>query len=128
MTHGKINEDTIADLVHGFYAKVRADELIGPIFNDTIGDNWEPHLDTMVRFWSGVMLTNGAYKGNPMAKHMRLKGMRAEFFPRWLALFRETAAEVFEAQIAAAFIDRAERVAASIRAQTTDQSPLRLAV
>ena len=118
MAYDVINEDTIRDLVHTFYDKVRSDDLIGPFFNEAIGENWAPHLATMVNFWSGVMLTNGAYKGNPMAVHGRLKGVRAEFFPRWLALFGESARQLFEPDIAEAFIVRANRIAASIRNHT----------
>jgi len=121
MPHDAVNEETIRDLVHGFYGKVRVDDLIGPIFNDTIGDEWDRHLATLVDFWCGVMGVNDAYLGNPMAKHMRLKGMRAEFFPRWLALFRETAREQFEPALAETFIERAERIAATIQARTLGQ-------
>src|SRR4051812_5633003 len=42
----------------------------------------------MRNFWSSVMLTSGRYKGNPIAKHVRLEGMKPRLFELWLALFR----------------------------------------
>jgi len=41
-----IDEALIDRLVRGFYMKVRADELIGPVFEARIAD-WEPHLKRM---------------------------------------------------------------------------------
>jgi len=73
--------------VRTFYARIRADEVLGPIFERTIGADWEPHLHKMFDFWSSVMLTSGRYKGQPMLAHMRLKTVRPEHFDRWLTLF-----------------------------------------
>ena len=41
----------IERLVRGFYAKVRTDAVLGPIFEARIRD-WEPHLEQMFAFWS----------------------------------------------------------------------------
>jgi len=46
-----IDEAMIDALVEGFYACVRDDRLIGPIFADRIAD-WGPHLAQMKLFWS----------------------------------------------------------------------------
>src|SRR5918911_279940 len=93
-----ITEDSIGVLVDSFYAKVRQDPTIGPVFNDAVHD-WDAHLETLRAFWSSVMLTTGRYKGNPMAAHLK-HPIRPEFFDRWLALWRETAAELFAPPIA----------------------------
>jgi hemoglobin len=37
-------------LVDTFYARVRADGALGPIFNDAIPD-WPEHLDKLAAFW-----------------------------------------------------------------------------
>ena len=50
-----ITENMIRQLVHGFYAKVRADQELGPIFARVIGEDWDPHLEKMCAFWSSVM-------------------------------------------------------------------------
>ena len=115
-THDEITEANIEELVHTFYAKVCEDDLIGPIFNETIVGDWGPHLVTMVDFWSSVMLMSGAYKGNPQIKHRQLASLKAEYFPRWLALFEETADELFSPELAAAFVGKAQRISESLKA------------
>src|SRR5690242_10006707 len=101
--HPRIDEDMIRTLVHGFYARVRQDGEIGPVFNRVIGDDWDTHLAKMCDFWSSVMLMTGRYKGNPMIAHMRLKMVRPEHFERWLTLFRQTARDVCVPEIAELF-------------------------
>jgi hemoglobin len=112
---GRIEEDVIRALVHGFYAKVRKDETLGPIFARVIGDDWDPHLEKMCDFWSSVMRMTGRYHGNPMLAHMRLKTVRPEHFQRWLTLFGETARELCEPDVAALFVGRAENIAKSLQ-------------
>jgi len=107
-----IDEATIERLVRGFYARVRQDPLLGPIFDAHIAD-WEPHLQTMFAFWSSLTLQSGRYHGQPMAKHVPLP-VDAEHFDRWLALFEETARELCPPAAAELFIDRARRVAESL--------------
>jgi hemoglobin len=109
----EINEPAIAALVDRFYAKARRDPLIGPVFNDAIED-WDAHLRTLNAFWSSVMLTSGRYKGNPMAAHMKLP-IELPFFARWLALWQETAAELFAPDQALQFKAKAERIAESLK-------------
>lgn len=43
-----------------FYAKVRVDPEIGPVFNDAV-QNWDAHLALLKDFWSTVMLTTGRF-------------------------------------------------------------------
>jgi len=88
--------------VRVFYAKVRKDPDLGPIFDAAIGD-WDQHLDRMTDFWSSVMLTSGRYSGNPMIKHMRQKAIRPAHFVQWLALFELTARELFSLDCAERF-------------------------
>ena len=74
-------EDEIGRLVDAFYAKVRADAALGPVFDRAISD-WGPHLETMRKFWSSVMLTSGRYKGNPVTVHHRVQGIDIALFDR----------------------------------------------
>ena len=46
-----ITEAEIASLVERFYAKVRVDPEIGPIFNDAV-QYWDAHLVLLKDFWS----------------------------------------------------------------------------
>ena len=107
-----ITEAMIEQLVRAFYAKVRADAVLGPVFEAKIAD-WEPHLAQMFAFWSSVALMTGRYHGTPMIKHVKLP-IDAGHFDRWLALFEDTAREIFPPEAAAHFIDRAQRIAASL--------------
>src|SRR6201996_4346898 len=102
----------IEALVRGFYAKVRSDALLAPIFEAKIGD-WEPHLKQMCAFWSSVALMSGRYHGAPMPKHLVLP-VDAEHFDRWLALFEATARELCPPKAAQHFIVLARRVAESL--------------
>ena len=115
MSFAEITEDSIRILVDRFYAKVRADAVLGPIFDRAIGDHWPEHLAKLADFWSSVMLTSGRYKGNPMAAHAALGEIEPAMFPRWLALFHDTAAELFAPAEAAAFRAKSERIAESLR-------------
>ena len=105
-----MNETQIGELVDRFYDLVRQDEMLGPIFAEAIGDEWDSHLATMRTFWSSVMLGSAGYKGNPMAVHLRLPNLTPRHFERWLSLWRKTAAEVCGEQ-SAALVDRAEAIA-----------------
>jgi hemoglobin len=107
-----IDEAMIDTLVRAFYARVREDEVIGPVFESRIKD-WEPHLTRMCEFWSSVALMTGRYHGQPMAKHLPLP-IDAAHFDRWLKLFEATAQEVCPPAAAAHFIDRARRIAESL--------------
>ena len=107
-----IDEAMIERLVRAFYAKVRQDNLLGPVFAARIAD-WEPHLARMCAFWSSVALLSGVYHGQPMEKHLPLP-IDSGHFDRWLALFEETAREVCPAAAAAHFVERAHRIAESL--------------
>jgi hemoglobin len=107
-----IDDALISRLVDAFYARVRADPLLGPVFDARISD-WEPHLQQMRLFWSSVALMSGAYHGRPMPKHLPLP-VDAVHFDRWLELFEQTAREVCPPTAADHFIERARRVAESL--------------
>ena len=83
-------EEEISRMVHAFYARVRQDDVLGPIF-DTHVDDWDLHLDRLVDFWSAILRRTGRFTGAPMPKHAVLPGLTAELFERWLGLFREIA-------------------------------------
>ncbi|RWM06153.1 group III truncated hemoglobin [Mesorhizobium sp.] len=106
---------SIGALVRKFYSKVRKDERLGPIFAREIVGDWEPHLDKMTDFWCSVILKSGDYHGRPVPAHLKLQDVVEADFDIWLALFRETAAELFASETAAVFVERAERIATSLK-------------
>ncbi|MEO6981493.1 MAG: group III truncated hemoglobin [Edaphobacter sp.] len=107
-------EEEISNLVDRFYAKVRRDDLIGPIFNAMI-DDWPFHLAKLKSFWTSVMLGAGTYKGNPMMVHMQLP-LDPEHFHRWLTLFAETANEVMVPEHANLIIQKSHFIGQNFQA------------
>lgn len=115
MTEIPITEEDIARLVPRFYARVRRDAVLGPIFDNAI-DDWPHHLGKLQAFWSSVMLTSGRYKGQPMVAHLKhASHMTRENFDRWLTLWTEVTEEELGPQAAAAFQEKAGRIAESLQ-------------
>jgi hemoglobin len=111
-----ITEESIATLVDAFYARVRRHVALGPVFEAAIAqERWPEHLATMQRFWSSVMLTTGRYSGNPVAVHRAVVGIERSLFADWLALFTETASELFDAGPALEFAAKAQPIATSLQ-------------
>ena len=119
-----IDEAMVHRMVHSFYARIREDEMLGPIFNGAIQNRWDTHLANMVDFWSSVVLMTGRYSGRPMAAHLLLDAKRGEHgmprldqphFDRWLELWRETAREELVPDHAEAIVAKAERIAESLK-------------
>lgn len=110
----ELPETLIRTLVDRFYAQVRRDPSLGPIFQTALSGRWEGHLDQMVAFWSSVVLRTGSYRGKPHVAHARLP-LGDVHFSRWLEIFETTAREVCPPPIAALFIDRAQRIAESLQ-------------
>ncbi|MBP8822596.1 MAG: group III truncated hemoglobin [Flavobacteriales bacterium] len=93
------NDDigTLADvrlLVDTFYGRARQDELIGPVFNNTIQDRWPEHLEKLYRFWQTILLGERTYQGAPFIPHFPL-GIDERHFNRWLMVFQATIDELF---------------------------------
>lgn len=111
----RVDEAQLEALVPRFYARVRDDALIGPVFDGAIAD-WDDHLKKLVAFWSSVMLTSGRYKGNPVATHMKhLGAITPAMFDRWLALWAEVTEETLPLSAAATLQLKAARIAESLK-------------
>jgi hemoglobin len=115
MKHDTINRDTIQQLVDGFYGKVREDDLLRPVFLTALGDDWDAHLQRLGEFWATVMLGTRSFHGNVYGTHMRLNGIGPAHFERWLALFEQTANQLFEPEPASQFVILARQVASSLQ-------------
>lgn len=85
-------EEEVSRLVHDFYARVRQDERLGPIFEARVHD-WPAHLAQLTDFWSAVLRGTRRFRGAPVPKHMALPGLSAALFLRWLELFKQATAE-----------------------------------
>lgn len=107
-----LTEADLARLVDRFYENVRADPVLGPVFNPVVHD-WDAHKATLVDFWASVVLRAGRYRGNPMAMH-RPHPITAAHFGHWLWLWERTAIEVVGEDNARVMLEYARRIARSL--------------
>jgi hemoglobin len=108
------NRKDIQLLINSFYDKVKADPVIGFIFNDIMRVNWERHLPAMYDFWENTLFFAGGYVGNPMEIHRRLNKvipLTAEHFQQWTLLFTSTVDELFSGEKATLAKQRAISIA-----------------
>ena len=112
-----VTEAYISQLVDAFYTKIRAHDVLGPIFAGVIKDgDWTPHLTTMKKFWSSVALSSGLYSGQPVPKHKAVSAIRPEHFTLWLDLFEQTLHETAPHPAAIPhFMERASRIGKSLQ-------------
>ncbi|HYG23127.1 MAG TPA: group III truncated hemoglobin [Verrucomicrobiae bacterium] len=75
----------ILKLITGFYADVRQDAVIGPIFNTHIPD-WPAHLEKIADFWALQAGGPSRYRGGFGAAHLPLN-LKPEHFEHWLRLW-----------------------------------------
>ena len=118
MKSEKICEESIKNLVDGFYNKVRQNPELSYLFENKIGktkEEWQPHLQKMYDFWSSVMTSSGKYKGNPMKKHKDLPAFEKGRFDLWLELFSQTAHEIYCEEVAEEFIAKSKNIAKSLK-------------
>lgn len=125
MAETALDDACLGTLVHRFYEKIRADPVLGPIFDERIHD-WDTHLARMVDFWSSVTLMTGRYHGRPLQAHAALP-VEAAHFERWLALFETTARDVCPPAAAALLVAKARRIADSLALGIASHRGCRLA-
>ena len=98
------SKDDLVRLVNTFYERVKRDELIGPIFQTIIGDDWSAHLPIMYSFWNTVLFGAEGYKGQAVAKHIEIDRnipLEPAHFERWIALWKDTVDGMFAGASAA---------------------------
>lgn len=110
------SEEQVTRLVHAFYARVRADPLLGPVFEAHV-DDWPAHLATLVDFWSAMLRGTRRFNGAPVQRHNALPGLDAAMFERWLALFATTTAELGNPAMQQLADEMATRVAGTLLAR-----------
>ena len=113
--HAQADRENIAALVDAFYLKVRADDLLGPIFTRRLDGHWEQHLPKMIDFWAGLVLREKGYQGNLKAVHQVLPDLTPTHFNRWLKLFVDTVESHYQPAAAIGFMEPALRIAHSLQ-------------
>jgi hemoglobin len=112
-------------LVDTFYRKVKADPVIGYIFNDVRKVNWEKHLPVMYDFWDNAIFYSGGYTGNPLKTHEQLHAfcrLDTRHFDRWTELFTSTVDELFEGDKAGLAKQRARSIAVVMQIKIFNKS------
>lgn len=112
--HPSITEEQISDLVDQFYAVIRSDAQLGPIFESHIGNNWDTHLAKMNKFWRSILLKSREYDGRPVPMHQKIEGLGSLEFEIWLAHFSKVAIQIMHPEAADITIELAKRVATSL--------------
>lgn len=108
------NRADIALLVRSFYAKIRTDAVLGPIFNRNIHD-WEEHFILLTDFWESQLFLKRTYQGNPVTVHQTVDTkeqhtITSEHFGLWLNLWYATIDELFEGDNAWTAKNRAQKM------------------
>jgi len=104
------SREQVIKIVDAFYAKVRNDELIGPIFTEQAKVDWEEHLPKLYNFWEDLLFGSENYHGRPFPPHLKFD-LKIEHFERWLKLFVETIDENYTGLKADEMKARALRIA-----------------
>lgn len=110
------NRNDIEILINAFYAKIRKDELLGPIFNSHISeDRWAGHLVNLADFWETNLFGVPKFKGNPTQKHINVdKNLNYTIsqvhFGKWLQLWFETINELYVGEYAQRAKDAARKM------------------
>jgi hemoglobin len=98
-----------------FYEKIRRDNVLGPIFEEAIGQDWDSHIERIVQFWLTATRLGAGYDGkNFMPAHLKHRSIHTSQIPRWLELFRETTIQRCHPEGALVLIDIAERMAETL--------------
>ena len=107
-------EAEIDALMARFYAEIRRDPALGPIFNAAIGDApgaWEAHEAKIASFWRNALgLEKRGYMGNPMMTHAANGAVMPKHFPIWINLFTRCAAEELRPEAADVITKLAKRI------------------
>ncbi len=111
-----IDQAYISLLVETFYARVRREPRIGPIFEAAIGEDWDHHLAKLKDFWASVALSTGQYSGKPVPAHQKHSHIKPADFEVWLGLFEQTLRDTApKPETVPFFMERAGRIAQSLQ-------------
>lgn len=121
------NRNDVAFLVRTFYAKIRKDNLLGPIFNNAISD-WPEHLEYLADFWETNLFFVEKFKGNPILKHRLVDAqnkysIEAMHFGIWLTHWFTTIDTHFYGEIATLAKNRARNMSTLLHLKIMEVRP-----
>ena len=109
--------EELSRLIVKFYARVRKDDLLGPIFNSIIQD-WDHHMGHITDFWERNLFGTVQFFGNPGRKHMEVDEKQnntidKRHFETWLRIFHATVDEMHEGEKAEEIKHKATNIGAN---------------
>lgn len=111
-----LTEALLRTVLQTFYARLKKDDVLGPVFTQAIGDDWTKHIDRITLFWLRATGIRGGYRGRDfIPAHLRHLVIRADQLPRWLQLFSETCRELSPPAAADFLIDVAKKMAENLQ-------------
>lgn len=112
--YSEITHENIKILMDKFYADIRSNKDLGPIFENRIGidaKNWEAHKEKISRFWRQMLLGENVFDGQPLKKHLDLPPFPREHFNVWLNLFSACLYQIYTPEVAKSILMKAEMIA-----------------
>jgi len=123
------NREDVNTLVNAFYATIRKDDFLGPIFNKMIPEkNWEAHLIKLTDFWETNLFHVMKFKGNPMEAHKRMDKahnhtIEQDHFTYWISLWTKTVDSLFAGEKAEMAKERARRMSTHLFVNVWQHKP-----
>jgi hemoglobin len=114
-------------LVNTFYAQIRKDEKLGPIFNPIIKD-WDAHIALLTDFWETNLFFVKKYKGNPLEAHVKADSfhnhiINEKHFGHWINLWFKTIDSLFEGERAQLAKNRARNMSTFLNLEIHRRRP-----
>jgi hemoglobin len=107
-----LQDADLHDLLVAFYASVAEDPMLAPYFAEV---EMGVHMPRIVAFWSTLLFHTGRYTGNAFRPHLKMPGLAADHFARWLATLEETVNARFVGERADGMKELAHRIAYSMQ-------------
>ncbi len=107
--------DQINTQVRAFYARVREDAVLGPVFGNHVTD-WPSHEEKIAAFWRNAILFERCYDGNPQRVHIERPDVKPEMFAHWLDLFEKVATQTLPPETATPWVALARRIGVGMKA------------
>lgn len=113
-----VTRGQIERVVKHFYAAVRTDDVLGPLFNGILSKDpeiWRTHEAKIANFWANAILHERSYDGNPMLVHSGISALDPTMFTNWLGLFDKTLSDQLPADLALQWSTLAHRIGRGLR-------------
>lgn len=121
--------DDLRQVVASFYAIVRQDDFIGPIFNSFIpAEHWPAHIEKITGFWRFRLFEEETYEGRPLVNHLEVDkhtgyGLTRQHFDHWVRLWSENLDRQFSGPVVMQAKSIAENMAFHMGGRVMEMRP-----